>query len=1041
MGPFRVGRTMNELVLHTADDATTLASAFVARVATPGDPFARPLVITPGPGMARWLSQQVALQSGPEGISAGLDAQRFAALESLLGGAPTADDPWAPERLVWAILDVVAAGDPELAPLATHLDANDQRYANALRLARILARYADHRPGLLRDFASDPDAAAHLGFDGWQVHLWRRLHSVIDAPDPLVRRAALARGLAEGTMALPWPALHVFAPRAVTPVQWGLLRAVANSTPVDVWLPSSGPAHTDNPVGGALGRRGRAWRTGWERIADRVDHHPGKARPDTALGRLQAALLAGTAAAPGRTDASVSLHGSHGPARQVEVLREVITGVFADDPTLEPRHVVVATPDPAALAPHLAATFGAPTSPGDEPHPGSTLRVQVAEGSAAEANRLYGLLLDLLRLPHARATVSQLLALATHPFVARRFGIDVDDAERLEELLERSGVRWGINPAHRAGFGLAGVPQNTWQLGVQRLTLGEAFSGDQPTTVGVVATVDDVTSTDTTLVGALAELVSRVSRIVRACSEPGTLAAWAERLRDAVDLLADVPFAEGWQLSQVWSALDAIETRGASSSAPVGSADALALLEGEFAWRVTRPTYGNGSLVVCSLDALAQVPHRVVCLVGLDERTFPRRSLGDGDDLLVRDPEPGDPDPGADDRQAILDAVLAASERLVVVYQAHSAHTNEEHPPPAGVLDLIEVFGPGAVRHEPLQAFAADNFFPEPRSFDRGALRAARALVGPRSSAPDVWSVGHVHRGEELTAIDLPALAALLKHPVRSFLRQRTGLTLGEDDPTAEELPLDLDFLTEWQIGSRMLDALRAGQPLADLVTAEWLSGDVPPARLGGRAIERISATVERIHRDFTRAADGATDAHVVDLPVDGVRVTGRVTTRGGRVADSLYARVGPRHLADAWVRCLALAAATEERVDAVLVGRRGPERLAAPPPELARSLLGDLVHLARHGGERILPMPPTVAHRWAVVRARGEDPLAEERFLQRDWQRDRDAAWSAVLPAGHKPWRVPREPDDPWGHPEEESALGALAAIAWAPVVKASGG
>ena len=45
-------------------------------------------------------------------------------------------------------------------------------------------------------------------------------------------------------------------------------------------------------------------------------------------------------------------------------------------------------------------------------------------------------------------------------------------------------------------------------------------------------------------------------------------------------------------------------------------------------------------------EALARVTHRVVCLVGLDERSFPRRGLGDGDDLLARDPAPGDPDHG-----------------------------------------------------------------------------------------------------------------------------------------------------------------------------------------------------------------------------------------------------------------------------------------------------------------------------------------------------------------------------------------------------------
>ena len=180
--------------------------------------------------------------------------------------------------------------------------------------------------------------------------------------------------------------------------------------------------------------------------------------------------------------------------------------------------------DPGVLAPHLEAAFTAVASgSGVRAHPATTFRVQVAEGPAADTNRVYGVLGALLRLGTERATTNDLLALATTDLVARRFGIDADAAERLEDLLDRAGVRWGINQAHRARFGLDQVVQSTWQLGVQRLILGEAFSADRPTSVGTVATVDDVSSTDTALVGAIAELVSRTITSVTtsgvACNE------------------------------------------------------------------------------------------------------------------------------------------------------------------------------------------------------------------------------------------------------------------------------------------------------------------------------------------------------------------------------------------------------------------------------------------------------------------------------------------------------------------------------------------
>ena len=65
---------------------------------------------------------------------------------------------------------------------------------------------------------------------------------------------------------------------------------------------------------------------------------------------------------------------------------------------------------------------------------------------------------------------------------------------------------------------------------------------------------------------------------------------------------------------------------------------------------------------------MRSVPHRVVCLMGLDDGVFPRQTARDGDDLLLLDPHVGDRDARSEDRQLLLDAVLAATDHLVITY-------------------------------------------------------------------------------------------------------------------------------------------------------------------------------------------------------------------------------------------------------------------------------------------------------------------------------------------------------------------------------------
>ena len=73
-------------------------------------------------------------------------------------------------------------------------------------------------------------------------------------------------------------------------------------------------------------------------------------------------------------DRSMQVHACHGRARQVEVVRDAILHALAEDPTLEPRDVIVMCPDIETFAPLIQATFGA----------GETATEETARGAARQ---------------------------------------------------------------------------------------------------------------------------------------------------------------------------------------------------------------------------------------------------------------------------------------------------------------------------------------------------------------------------------------------------------------------------------------------------------------------------------------------------------------------------------------------------------------------------------------------------------------------------------------------------------------------------------
>ncbi len=1096
--------------VHRAERADALADALGQHLARPaGDPFAAEIVAVPAKGVERWLAQRLSHRLGAadgraDGVCAGIAFPSPAVVVGAAVGAATGvhpdDDPWRPERAVWPLLEVVdeSLGEAWCAPLAAHVGAGrGRRYAAARHLVVLFASYATHRPEVLDGWLSGGGVPDQAGDLAWQPELWRRLRERIGEPGPAERlRAARAVLRADPDRAELPPRLSLFGPTRLPAEHLAVLAVLAEHREVHLWLPHPSPAlwvavrapdavphrRTDptavaplHPLLSSLGRDVREMQVRLEVTAPgHADHHHRMAdRPPTLLGRLQEDLRDDRPPvhrAPLATDdRSVQVHSCHGADRQVEVLREVILGLLAADPTLEPRDVLVMCPDIEAFAPLVSATFGLGERAADS-HPGQRLQVRLADRALRQVNPLLDTVAQLLELADARLTASQLLDLVGSVPVRRRFGLDEADLERLRDLVVRSGVRWGLDAPHRAPYHLGGFAQNTWSAGLDRLLLGVAMSGEsaEQEWLGTALPMAEVESGDVDRLGRLAEFVDRITAVLAALTTEQPLAGWVAALVTGLDVLTDTTAADAWQAGQARAELaEAARAAGPhAETVPLGLADVRALLAERLRGRPTRAGFRTGTLTVATLVPMRSVPHRVVCLLGLDDGVFPRAGAPDGDDLLARDPLVGERDPAGEDRQLLLDAICAATEHLVVVHSGADERTGARRPPAVPLGELLEAVeamaGPAGraqvvVRH-PLQPFDARNFevgalgATGPFSFDRAELAGARAATAAvkRPAAPFVGSLLPPVDGE---VVALDDLVAFLEHPVKEFLRQRVGLSVfgGDADP-ADALPVDLDPLAVWAVGDRLLRDRLAGHDLDRCRQAEWRRGELPPGALGDALLTRVLDDVEPLVEAAASVRgtgpwpDRAEDREVdVALP-DGTRVVG---TLGGLHGHTLlrveFSRLAPKQRIRAWARMVALTAGSGEPWRAITVGRGARHGIAvatvgplAPVP--ARAVLADLVALHRAGLREPLPLPPVTGHAYAAVRAGGADAEDALEQAMTKWstgavpERADDAHVRVWGPAAG-PEVLTATPGEPGSEP---TRFGALALRLWTPLLMA---
>ena len=252
---------------------------------------------------------------------------------------------------------------------------------------------------------------------------------------------------------------------------------------------------------------------------------------------------------------------------------------------------------------------------------------------------------QLLELADQRVTASELLDLADREPVRRRFGFDDDEVTRMQDWVVASGIRWGLDAAHRAPFKLDVLPAGTWRVGLDRVLLGVAMTEEDRRLVGGVLPLDDVESGAIELAGRFAEYVDRVGAAVDGLCGAKAIDGWAAAIAGAADALTATSERDSWQRRELQRLLDDVlaeaEHEAELSTVPLELADVRALLADRLRGRPTRANFRTGHLTICTLVPMRSVPHRVVCILGLDDGEFPRSAPRDGDDLMLQDPHVG----------------------------------------------------------------------------------------------------------------------------------------------------------------------------------------------------------------------------------------------------------------------------------------------------------------------------------------------------------------------------------------------------------------
>jgi len=738
-------------------------------------------------------------------------------------------------------------------------------------------------------------------------------------------------------------------------------------------------------------------------------------------------------------DDSLVFKVAHSPVRELEVLHDQLLQWFHTPPggqVLSPRDVVVMVPDIEAMAPAIRAVFGQ-----YKRSDARFIPFDIADLGAQAISPLIHAVEWLLALPQQRSRMSELVELIEVPALAARFGLNEADLPTLVRWMAGSGIRWGLSAEHRAGLGLGVCGQdNSALFGVQRMLMGYACGAD-PVEVDAAGLTPyaEVGGLDAELAGSLAHLLQALIDWWQTCTQDARPAQWAERGRG---LLAAMFKAHDDKDRSALAALDQALSDWVRACDEARFDEAVPLAVARSAWLEALKTprleqrFRAGGVTFCTLMPMRAIPFKAVCLLGMNDGDYPRRSPRADFDLmgLPGMTRPGDRSRRDDDRQLMLEALLSARQVLYVSWSGHSVRDNSEQPPSVLVSQLRDeidlLWGRGTAQAltttHPLQPFSRA-YFEAGSGLQTYAKEWFAAQPGPvlERSAAELSTL--LAANNQRPVITLTQLTRFLRKPVGAFFRERLQVHLEDErselqdeelfglggldlyqllDQELQRVPADLQADGVPEHARRVVQHLRqAGAlPLASLgaLEAQKLT-HILQAQLAAALRERAccAEVAERVLVDVTHAQVGLQDALGGLLAAeDGPLCLVLRASKLASISDKGKATVLPDKLIDLWLQSLA-AAAVGQPLRCVVVGRNAVLRLPAPEPGQARAQLQVLLDTWAEGMRWPLPLPPGLALQWLKDKDKHNaltDAYEGSGFKRAE--RDQDPALARTYPA-----------------------------------------
>ncbi|NLL15330.1 MAG: exodeoxyribonuclease V subunit gamma [Fibrobacter sp.] len=919
---------MSGLNLYSSNRMESLVTILAQIIKEPlSSPLDQEIIVIQNRGMERWLSMQLAKELGIWANCRYLFPNSFV---QELFSIVIQDLPQhllsEPQYLAWKIMQTLPdhLHSVQFKPLSNYLsDSNPIKlFQLSKKIADLFDQYTVYRPEMIMQWEQDQQQ------NHWQAILWRTLFN--DDSIHLARlKQSLFKKLTETNIQeeLFPQRVSIFGISALPPFHTDLFNALSTVTEVNFFVLNPCAEYWDdilsekeitkllnknlkrrkkrisetqlhlergNTLLSSWGKYGRDFLARLHQYSPEEYSFPIDNEKETLLATVQSDILnlreRGTPEYPPcevtENDNSIQIHCCHSPMREVEVLYDNILNFFRSYPGLQPSDIVVMSPDIETYAPYIDAVFGSVQDPALRiPYTLADRNIRV-ESTIAES------FLTLLELPGSRFAVSSVIDLLETREIQSAFSISENDLPVIKKWISETGIRWGIDKHTKERLNLPPFDENTWSYGLNRLLMGYSLpSGDQFSFMDI-AGYDHLEGSQSEILGNFLDFIEKLTEFMTYLEQDHTLIEWSEILIRYLNSFFKTDQDHQNDLFTVQNTLIELDSiyKDLNYTEKVPLDILKNWLSSKLQQQSIRPAFITGNLTFCALLPMRSVPFRIVCLLGLDDQTFPRRSPFLSWNLIAANPKPGDRSLELEDRYLFLEALLSARDLLYISYTGQSPYDNVSRRPSVIIEELLDYLDKSflintlnnnissADKESENNSQASDNsitsslnssYYPSIREtiITKHRLQAfspAYFEMGSKlfSFSTDNYlaalNAGKINETAEpfftsplpepdlaFKSLQINELCRFFQNPARYLLQRRLHISLDlhhvnfDDDE-----PFDISGIDRYKLTGKLIDNLLSGMPVEECYKQFKIMGELPHGTVGKHHFDIISRDV-----------------------------------------------------------------------------------------------------------------------------------------------------------------------------------------------------